>query len=262
MSINTEQRRQSILAEVYAKGRVSVKGIAARRDVSEATARRDLQALVATGQLEHVHGGAAAPRVSDFSFQSKSYRNMEAKTTIGRLAAELVSEGDQVFMDSGTTTLQLAMHVKQRQDLTVITSSVRLAEEFAVSAGSRVIMLGGQYRPDRHDTVGALAMRTLETLHNYLAFIGADGLSMDIGLTANDIESANLHALAVANARETVLLADHTKFLRSSLSRIVDFNAVSRIVTDQPPPPEWMAFLDGKGIDVIWPGDIAQVVGD
>ena len=75
---------------------------------------------------------------------------------------------------------------------------------------------------------------------------------MDFGLTASDIESAHLHTLAVANARETVLLADHTKFLSPSLYKIVDLESVSRIVTDARPSEEWMEVLDRTGIDVIW----------
>ena len=119
--------------------------------------------------------------------------------------------------------------------------------------GLTVILLGGQYRPDCMDTIGPLALQQLENLRGYRAFIGADGLSMDFGLTANDIESASLNARAIHNSRETILLADHSKFLSPSLFKIVDFNSISRIVSDHKPSYEWLAFLDQKGIELILP---------
>ncbi len=252
MSASTIQRRDTILAEVYEKGRVTIRGLSSTLGVSEATARRDLKALAAEGRLELTYGGATLPRISDFSFHSKEVRNVDAKRLIGRLAANLVGDHDQIFVDSGTTCFQMAPHLKRLQGLSVVTNSTRLAMELD-APGLDVITLGGRYRPERMDTIDPLAVRTLESLRGYLALIGADGLDMDFGLTASDIESAHLHTLAVANARETVLLADHTKFLSPSLCKIVDFTSVSRIVTDTRPSDEWMAFLDQNGIDVIWP---------
>ena len=98
-----------------------------------------------------------------------------------------------------------------------------------------------------------LATSTLDQLRGYTAFIGADGLSMEFGITASDIESAHLYRLAVRNARESILLVDHTKFLTPSLFKIVDWDAISRLVTDKKPSPEWMEFLDAHGIEAICP---------
>ena len=116
-----------------------------------------------------------------------------------------------------------------------------------------MILLGGQYRPDRMDTVGPLATATLDQLRGYLCFIGADGLDRDFGPAAADIESADLNRRAVRNARQTVLLVDHTKFAAASLFKIVDWELVSRIVTDRAPTPEWMDFLSARGIQVDYP---------
>jgi DeoR family transcriptional regulator of aga operon len=118
---------------------------------------------------------------------------------------------------------------------------------------TRVLMLGGQYRPDRMDTVGPLATATVEQLRGYLAFIGADGLSMDFGVSASDIESAHLYRQVIRNARETVLLVDHTKFLTPSLFKICEMSEISRIVTDQKPPQEWLEFLQAQAIALYYP---------
>ncbi|MHC4982992.1 MAG: DeoR/GlpR family DNA-binding transcription regulator [Planctomycetota bacterium] len=252
MTSTTRQRQQSILAQAYERGHVSVKDLAELMDVSVATIRRDLRALANEGQLELTYGGAFPVRNSDYSFHTKATRNVEAKRAIGRLAGELVADGDQVFVDSGTTAIELAPYLRRRRSLSVIVNSVRIAEELE-APGLNVIMLGGQYRPDRMDAVGPVAMEALEQLRGYVAFIGADGLSMDFGLTASDIESAHLFRLAVRNSREAVLLADHSKFVAPSLYKIVEWGAISRVVTDVKPDAQWCEFFHERRIGVVFP---------
>lgn len=246
----SQQRRERILAEVFEKRHVNARDLAACMDVSEATVRRDLRSLAETGQIEVVYGGATLRRSSDFSFRSKGLRNVGAKQSIGALAAGLVGDDEQIFIDSGTTCFEMAPFLKRRRGLSVIVNSARLALELD-APGLSVILLGGQYRPDRMDTVGPLATSTLDQLRGYVCFIGADGLGMEFGLAAADIESANLYRLAVRHARSTVLLVDHTKFLSPSLFKIVDWDVVQKLVTDQPPPVEWMEFLQNRGIEVF-----------
>ena len=249
---STRARRERILAELYEIKEVTVVHLAGLLAASEATVRRDLHALAELGQLEMVYGGATLPRKSDFSFRSKALRNVEAKRIIGELAAGRVVDGDQLFVDSGTTCFEMVPHLKRKRGISVIANSARLALELD-SPNASVIMLGGQYRPERMDTIGPLATAALERLRGYVAFIGADGLSMDFGLTASDIESAHLFGLAVRNARQTVLLADHSKFLAPALCRIVDWDGVSVVVTDRPPPPAWLAFLGERNIEIVTP---------
>ncbi len=253
MSLNTQQRRERILSQVYENGHIIIKDLASDLAISEATIRRDLRTLADERKLELVYGGATVARKSDFSFQSKGMRNVEAKRIIGKLAADLVNDNDQLFLDSGTTCVELAPFLKRKRGLSVIVNSARLATDLGNVTGLNVIVIGGQYRPDRMDNVGPLASATLDQLRGYICFIGADGISQDFGITAADIESAHIYRLAVRNARESILLVDHTKFLSPSLFKIVDWDAVSRLVTDQKPNQEWMEFFDSKGIEAIFP---------
>jgi DeoR/GlpR family transcriptional regulator of sugar metabolism len=246
------QRREKILAAILEKRHVSARDLAADVSASEATVRRDLKALAAEGEVELVYGGATLRRPSDYSFRSKGQRNTEAKRVIGRLAADLVGEDEQIFLDSGTTCFEMLPFLKARRRLSIICASARLALEMD-PPGISVILLGGQYRPDRMDTVGSLATATLDQLRGYLCFIGADGLDQDFGPAAADLESADLNRRAVRNARQTVLIVDHTKFAAASLCKIVDWELVSRIVTDRAPSPEWMEFLSARGIQVDYP---------
>lgn len=253
MTYKSKQRRDVILSQVIDKGSVTITELAAGTGVSEATVRRDLKALADGKQVQLVHGGAAQLRVSDYSFRAKARRNYEAKKIIGRLAAELIGDDEQVFLDSGTTCFEMAPLLMRKRGLTIIANSARLVMELPESSGMNIITLGGHYRPDRMDTVGPLAIATLDQLRGYVAFVGADGLSMDFGLAASDMESAFLFRQAVRNARQTCLLVDHSKFLAPSLFKIVDWGAISRVVTDRPPPPEWAEFLRAGKIEVVCP---------
>jgi DeoR/GlpR family transcriptional regulator of sugar metabolism len=253
MTYSSQKRREQILAQVVEKRHVTARDLAADMSVSEATVRRDLKALADVGKLELVYGGATLSRVSDFSFHSKGMRNVEAKRVIGQLAAELVAEeGDQIFLDSGTTCFEVIPFLKRKRGLSVIVNSARLAMELD-APNFNVIMLGGKYRPDRMDTVGPMATSSLEQIRGYLVLLGSDGISRDFGLTAADLESANLYRLAVRNARDAVLLVDHTKFTSPSLFKIVDWDPVSRVITDREPAGEWMDFFESRRIEVIWP---------
>ena len=252
MRPSTRERRDRILSELYERQHITAVGLAGLLSVSQATIRRDLHALAEAGQIDLLYGGATLPRNSDFSFRAKAMRNVDAKRAIGRLAAGLVDDGDQIFLDSGTTCFEMTPYLKRKRGVSVITNSARLALELE-SPSLSVIMLGGRYRPDRMDTVGPLAMDSLGQLRGYVAFIGADGVSMDFGLTAGDDESAYLHRLAVGNASKAVLLVDHSKFVTQSLCRIVDWEAICRVVTDRPPGPDWTEFLRGHDVEVMCP---------
>lgn len=252
LNSTSQERRERIFAEVSARRHVNVRDLAVAVGASEATVRRDLKAMADSGQLQIVYGGATLPRSSDFSFRTKGLRNIEAKRLIGELAAGLVEDDRQIFIDSGTTCFEMVPHLKRRRGLSIIVNSARLALELD-APGLSVILLGGQYRPDRMDAIGPLATATLDQLRGYLCFVGADGLSMDFGLTAVDIESASLYRLAVRHAQQTVLLADHSKFTTPSLFKIVDWDAIHKVVTDRPPAAEWREFLKARGIEVFHP---------
>jgi DeoR/GlpR family transcriptional regulator of sugar metabolism len=255
MALATNQRRQRILSELLEHKHVTIRGLASDMGLSEATVRRDLKAMADEAQLTLVHGGATLPRNGDYSIQAKRLRQVEEKTIIGRLAADLVRDGDQVFLDSGTTCGAMAPDLRRRRGVTVVTNSLRLTGELD---GLGVILLGGQYRADRMDAVGPITLSTLEQLRGFAAFIGADGLSMDFGPSAADIDSAHLHRLVIQHAREATLLADHTKFASPSLFRIVEWDRISRLVTDRMPDQAWRDFLDQRGIELICPQLLEQ----
>lgn len=252
MSASGLQRRQSILSQMYEQGHWTVKDLSTALAVSEATIRRDLRSLAGEGQVQLTHGGAFISRGPDYSLRSKATRNVEAKKRIGALASSLIADGEQIFIDSGTTCFEMVAHLRAKRRLSVIVNSVRVAQELD-APGMSVILLGGQYRPDRMDTIGPVATSTLDQLRGYVAFIGCDGLGLDFGPTAVDIDSAHLYRLAVQNSRQTILLADQSKFATPSLYKIVDWSAISRVITDAKPQSLWCEFFEARGISVLFP---------
>lgn len=250
--MKTGDRREDILALAYERGQVTVRDLTQTLCVSEATVRRDLHSLADGGLLELTHGGAKVSRSSDYSFMSKSVRNVEAKKTIASLAAEFVDDGDQIFLDSGTTCFQMASSLRSKRSLSVIVHSVRTAQEL-VSPGVKTFILGGQYRPERMDTIGPMATASLERLRGFKAFVGTDGLGIDFGLTSVDIDSVHILSLAARNAMDTILLADSSKFDQPSLYKILDFSSISTVVTEKKPSDEWIEFLESQKIKTIYP---------
>jgi len=247
----TRERQQRVMTQLLDRKHVTVKELADNMGVSEATVRRDLRTMAELQKLSLVHGGATLSR-QDFSFIAKHDRNLTAKRIIGCLAAGLVSDGQQLFIDSGTTTFEMVPFLARKRGLSIVLNSARLALELRTPE-TNIIMLGGQFRPDRMDTVGPITLANLEQLRGFVAFIGADGLSMEFGPSAVDMESAHLYRLAVTHAREAVLLVDHTKFEAASLFRIVEWNKINRVVTDRPPTAEWAEFLASHGVQVHCP---------
>ena len=252
MSQAREERRKNIVAQLLDRKHVTVRELAASMDVSGATVRRDLKALANEQELLLVHGGATLPRQNDFSFRAKQLRAIEEKRTIGRLAAGLVLDCDHVFLDSGTTCSEMVPYLKKMHGMTVLTNSARLALELN-APGLSVFLIGGEYRPDRMDTVGPMALSALRQVRGYVAFIGADGLSMDFGPSASDAASADLHRTVIENARQAVLLVDSSKFGGASLFQIVDWSRITKVATDAEPDEQWKRFCQQHKIELIYP---------
>jgi DeoR/GlpR family transcriptional regulator of sugar metabolism len=240
------------MSQLLEHKQVTVKNLASEMDVSDATVRRDLKALADEQGLRLVHGGATLPRERDFSFQARLMRAVEEKKTIGRLASQLIRDGDHVFLDSGTTCSELVPYVKRMHEITILTNSARLALELN-AAGIQLFLIGGEYRPDRMDSIGPMAVSTLNQVRGYTAFIGADGLSSDFGPSASDLASAHLHRQVVANAVATVLLVDHSKFGNASLFQIVEWSQISTVITNKEPDGHWKQFFSDRNIALLFP---------
>ena len=250
-----EERRRKILNLVNDGGRVTVTEIVRRFGVSAVTARTDLDALAATGSVVRSHGGALCPQepTRDYPVSFKATLHQAEKSRIGKAAASLVQASETIILDNGTTTLEIARHLKvmKLQNLTVITNALNIATELADSPGIMLIMLGGLLRQISSSFVGPQAEAMLAELHADRLFLAVDGFNLEIGPSTPDVLEAHLNEGMMDAARETTIVADFSKLGRRSVSRIGSIERVHRLITDAHAAASFIDSVREKGIDVI-----------
>lgn len=241
-SSSDSARRDAVLLLLREQTTGSISEIAARFRVSEMTIRRDIQKLSDLGQVIRIPGGARIERSfgGERSFHERMHRMAEAKSAIGKAASQLVRNGESVTIDSGTTTLFIARHLRQHRDIVVFTFSLAVLEELAGSQSVRVELTGGAYRRTSHDLVGNAVADSLAAISADKVFFGAAALSFRKGVMVYDREAPR--ALLDAG-REKILVIDSTKIAQEAM---YGFCAVARcdlIITDRGIGPADLARL-------------------
>jgi DeoR family transcriptional regulator, fructose operon transcriptional repressor len=229
----TEERRIAIVEKAKRDGRIDVVAAASEFQVAVETIRRDLDVLQRRGLMRRVHGGAIAlDRFSrEYSVAERRSHNHEIKIKIAEVAANYLPPSGTVFLDAGTTTECLAPYLRDQKDLTVITNSLTLATQISDSVTS-VILLSGKIRPITLSAVGELALSAMENFHADVAFLGTNGVDLTTGFTTPDSDEAAIKRKMAANSRETIVIADHSKFGRICASRFARCEEIDRLITD------------------------------
>jgi DeoR/GlpR family transcriptional regulator of sugar metabolism len=242
--------RQRAIADLARSEVVSVEDLATRLGVSTATIRRDLAALSRAGLLTRVHGGAAPSTDSEIDrpFEVVADEASDAKAEIARAAAELVSDGDVVLLDIGTTTRALARRLRGRE-VTVITPSLAVLDELRDDETVEVVLLGGTVRRRYHSLVGTLTEEALRQVRGRIAFLGTSGVRGADVLDTTSVEVGTKRGL-IAAAEEVVLLADHTKFPGRGSLRVCGLRDIDVLVTDAAPADDLRTLLDEHGTRV------------
>lgn len=247
------QRRARIRELLAEKQAVSIPDLAAMFGVSEMTVRRDLDHLERGGVVRRTHGGALAAErmVFEFDFQARRHANRRAKQAIARRARRLIEPGARIILDTGTTSLELAVLLRDAEDLTVITPSLAVASQLQFSPGIQTILLGGVLREGSPDLSGPVTEYGLEMLAADLAFQGADGIGLDGAVYNADLQLARVDQRMHTRADKTYILADSSKIGRTSLARMVALNEVEALITDAGIDPEAVRRFKKNGAKVI-----------
>ena len=247
------QRRELIKRLASANGLVNVEQLASSFDVTPSTIRRDLSALSRRGELARTYGGAiTTAQPPEEPLGQRAGLATVQKEHIARLAASLIEDGEAVILDAGTTTGQLARHLRYRDGLTVITNGLTIMTELAEADGVHVIGLGGDLRHISQGFAGPLAELTLSRLTAGRAFLGADGLDARLGICEASLAQTRLKELMMARAGQVYLLADSTKLGRAPFGAWAPLDGPWTLITDSSASEAQLApFRDLPDVTVI-----------
>jgi DeoR family transcriptional regulator of aga operon len=251
--IPTPERHKQILLLLQRRGRLSVAEIVRRFSISEATVRRDLQALASLGKAQRVHGGVLAVEAAppELPILERADEQTAEKARIGRLAAGLIADHETVFLGSGTTVLEVARRIRDRRDLTVITNSLPVLNMLAGRPQITVIALGGMLRESELSLIGHIAELGLGELRVDKVFMGTRGASLEHGLTNDYLEETLTDRLILKIGRQVIIVADHTKANRVSTVLLAPLSSIHTFVTDPRVGPKFIRALKRLGIKVL-----------
>jgi len=245
-----EERRQHIVSLIKTQGRALVEDLSRNFEISKITIRKDLDYLQSKGLILRTHGGALLPQtgaLANPTIQEKQRLYHDEKVKIANAAAAMVSEGQCVILDSGTTTTEIARALQRFRNLTVITNAVNIAAELT-RTDFEIILTGGTLRKNSFSLVGPLAEDVLKEMHADILFLGVDGFDFKIGLTTPNVLEARVNRAMVKAAQKVVVVCDSSKFNRRSLSMIVSPAALHHVITDTNLSPENAKALHDAGI--------------
>jgi DeoR/GlpR family transcriptional regulator of sugar metabolism len=249
----SDERHQKILKLLDEQGYIKTNDLVALFDISEMTVRRDLTVLERKGLLSKVYGGAirSSGRSYEPPYITRSAKNLDKKSRIGKFAAEQVLSGDTIALDIGTTTLEVARNLTNKQNITILTPSFIIAQTLCEQTGIRLILTGGILRPGELSLVGDLAERVFQEFFIDKLFLGVGAIDLKSGLTEFNIEDALVKRAMVKSAKEIFVVTDSSKFNKVAFMHITALTAIHHIITDDDMDPAVAAQLRKEGVDVI-----------
>ncbi|MEL6897226.1 MAG: DeoR/GlpR family DNA-binding transcription regulator [Planctomycetota bacterium] len=249
---SSEVRRQRLRRILQTSGFASLGDLSERLEVSESTVRRDLDSLEQSGDAKRTHGGviwtgsAASMRV----FRHQDDESLAAKRKIAVAAAALIEDHQTIFLDGGSTTYELTRELVGRP-LQVVTNSLPVANLISSSQASDLILIGGMVDVRSGVTMGPIADQNMRSLRVANAFLSTAAIQED-GYYNRHMMLVETERTMIEIADHTTIVADSSKFGRSSLSRLCGLDAVDRLVTNENLAPTWKTRLSRASVDVVF----------
>lgn len=247
------QRQEKILQILRNKQSMTVDQLAQQLNVSGWTIRRDLAELEAVNQVRRHYGGVELAIVPEQlpQLEHNALSQPAAKIAIGKSTAQLIKSNQYVALAAGTTTNQVALALRGRHDISIMTNSLSIAQELSREQGIQLTCAGGEVHGDYYTLTGPVTERTLSTHYYDVAVIGVSGISMDQGFSVNSQSNAVSINIMLQNASRRIVVADHTKFNKVSYVYLADLADVDLIVTDIPPAHIYRQHLKAIGTTLI-----------
>lgn len=247
------ERRAGILELIESTGQVKVNELSKLFNVSEVTIRNDLSQLEQKGLLIRARGGAIRSQGvgMDYALTIKAKKHFEEKKAIGKKATELIQDGDTIFLDSGTTTMEIAKHLGKFKELTIITNALNIARQLVEYPNFKIIVPGGILRPNSLSMVGPTAETALRNYYSDKLFLGVDGIDALYGISTPNVEEAHLNRVMIELSNEVFVVTDSSKFNRRSLAFIAPMEKINTVITDKAIPSDEKERLENKDINLI-----------
>jgi DeoR/GlpR family transcriptional regulator of sugar metabolism len=247
------ERMRSVLELLETRDAVTVAELARAFDVSEVTVRNDLTVLARRGLVARVRGGARALQrgQSEAAFDVRLRVEEDAKRAIARAAAAMVADGEAVALDSSTTAFYIALELREKRELVVVTNGLRIASALADAPGVSVIVPGGVVRMAAISVVGDFASSVLRSTQIDSGFFGARGISADRGLMDLNPDEVKIKREMADACERVVGVFDHTKWRRSALFTFVPTQRIDAIVTDAAAPAELVQEWRDRNVKVV-----------
>ncbi|MEK4298797.1 DeoR/GlpR family DNA-binding transcription regulator [Oceanobacillus sp. FSL W8-0428] len=220
--------------------------------ISIDTLRRDINALAEQGKLKKIYGGVklVEPKFGEASMEERMITHLDEKTAIAKKCDAFIEDGDCIYLDSGSTTYQIAKYIKEKRNLTVITNSVPVILELMNSA-IELIVIGGKVRKKERSVVTYDYLFNFHQLNIQKAFICASGITMDKGISDYNVEEALARKKIVALSHEVYVAADSSKFGRNVTVNIAGLDEIDYVITDQKVDQEVIKQFDEVETDLV-----------
>ncbi|WP_291292033.1 DeoR/GlpR family DNA-binding transcription regulator [Enterococcus sp.] len=228
----TEERHQRILALLEESEIVKVSELIQQLQASESTIRRDLQELEGQNALVRIHGGAKKVQQLGFepNMKEKTQKFQAEKQKIAQYAVSLIKNEEVIYLDAGTTTLEMIPFLSTISDLKVVTNSVKHAS-LLIDQGIETLILGGTIKISTNAVLGSGASEQLRKLRFNRCFIGMNGAHLEAGFTTPDPEEAMIKKIALENSQKAYVLVDHSKFQQTTFAQVSTIEN-AEIITD------------------------------
>jgi len=235
------------------QGELSVKDLSKIFKVSEVSIRNDLTYLEKKGLLIRNHGGAIKNQSINFDLNltERIKRFHKEKNKIGKRASKLVKDNYKIIMDSGSTTIEVAKHLVDFNNLKIITNSLPIAYILGENKNIEVIIPGGVLRGKMKSLKGSLVEKNISMFNCDIAFIGVDSILPEKGIFTHSIEEASLSKHMIDIANKVVVVADSSKFNKNEFAKIENFSSIDVLITDSGVTDEDRQKIETQGTKII-----------
>ncbi|REE77711.1 DeoR family transcriptional regulator [Paenibacillus taihuensis] len=249
MSSASTKRQRQIIRLLQRDGEVKITEMKDLFSVTDMTLRRDLEKLEQSGVLIRTYGGAVLNN-KDTALAERSRLRMAEKELIGQTAAKLILPGESIFIDSGSTTLQIARSLPEEASITVVTNAIHVAAALGEKKIPTVV-IGGVLLGKTNAMAGTSAIESISKLAFDKVFLGTTGVSFQHGFSNSNMLEADIKRIAIQKAKDAFIVMDHTKFGENALFSFSTLNEVSAIITDLRPSEDWESALHAAATDIL-----------